>query len=333
MREMADELQGLPGLVRVAATSSWRTVRWAVGSTLRTGRDVVQRTLDGEPPAVVLQDTTAEFREFAWKALGLDEITARGKPEPQPARPSSASPAADGSPAGNGGAGGSSSGGGSGGGVTGGVTEAVSNVAGSLLGTLGAFGPSGSSRPSGGYRRPSQVDDMSTESLRARGEQLLRQSADVDVAEDGHPAYARILSELTPDEARILRFFFREGPQPAIDIRTNRPFGIGSELVAGGLSMIGEFAGLKHLDRIHPYMTNLFRLGLIEFSKETVRNPNRYQVIEAQPRMSEAMAKAGRAPKIVRRSIMLNDFGEEFCKTCLFDEQLILDATPKTEEH
>lgn len=322
---MADELQGLPGLARVAATTSWRTVRWAVGSTLRTGRDVVQRTLDGEPPAVIMQDTTAEFREFAWKALGLDEITAQAKAAAKPASPPSTGSTADGSPDGNGGS--------SSGGVTGTVTDAVSNVAGSLLGSLGALGPSGSSR-TGGYRRPSQADDMSTESLRARGEQLLRQSADVDVAEDGHPAYARILSELTPDEARILRFLFREGPQPAIDIRTNRPFGIGSELVAGGLSMIGEFAGLRHLDRIHPYMTNLFRLGLIEFSKETVRNPNRYQVIEAQPRISEAMAKAGRAPKIVRRSILLNDFGEEFCKTCLFDEQqLILDATPQTEEH
>lgn len=310
---MADELQGLPGLARVAATTSWRTVRWAVGSTLRTGRDVVQRTLDGEPPAVILQDTTADVREFAWKALGLDELTAQARAAVKPAPQSSA----DGSPGGNGDS-------------SGGVTEAVSNVAGSLLGTLSSFAPSGSSRPS--YRRAGEVDDMSTESLRARGEQLLRQSADVDVAEDGHPAYARILSELTPDEARILRFLFREGPQPAIDIRTNRPFGIGSELVAGGLSMIGEFAGLRHLDRIHPYMTNLFRLGLIEFSKETVRNPNRYQVIEAQPRISEAMAKAGRAPKIVRRSILLNDFGEEFCKTCLFDEQqLILDV--HTEEH
>lgn len=288
----ADLAQGLPGLVRVAAMSSWRTVSWAVGSTLRTGRDMVQRTLEGEPPAVVIQDTTADLREFAWKALGLDEITKQ--------RPATAE---DGPKGGDG------------------VTGSVTNVATGLLGSLSAFGPGPNSRGSNsGYWRAIPAEDATTETLRARGEDLLRRSADVDVAEEGHPAYARILTELTPDEARILRFLYREGPQPAIDVRTNRPFGIGSELVSGGLSMIGEHAGLRHLDRIHPYLTNLFRLGLIEFSKETVRNPNRYQVIEAQPRIAEAMAKAGRAPKIVRRSILLNSFGEEFCKVCLFDE-------------
>jgi len=304
LKPETDLAQGLPGLVRVAATSSWRAFGWAVGSTLRTGRDVVQRTLNGEPPAVVLQDTTAEIREFAWKALGLDDLAGQKKST------STGTAGGDGS-------------------SVGGVSGAVTNVASGLLGSLGAFGPGGSSPRSGGYYRANNsVEDASTETLRARGEQLLRQSADVDVAEEGHPAYARILSELTPDEARILRFLFREGPQPAIDIRTHRPFGIGSELVAGGLSMIGEHAGLRHLDRIHPYLTNLFRLGLIEFSKETVANPNRYQVIEAQPRMSEAMAKAGRAPKIVRRSILLNDFGQEFCKTCLFDDEIVLNGTP-----
>ncbi|MGH3432120.1 MAG: Abi-alpha family protein, partial [Thermocrispum sp.] len=304
VRPDSDLAQGLPGLVRVAANSGWRTVSWAVGSTLRTGRDIVQRTLDGEPPAVVLQETTADLRDFAWKALGLDELNQqRQSAAPAEGEQSTRSD---------------------------GMAGSVTNVATGLLGSLGAFGPSNARGPNSGYRRAQE--EATTESLRARGEELLRQSADVDVAEDGHPAYARILSELTPDEARILRFLFREGAQPAIDIRTNRPFGVGSELVAGGLSMIGEHAGLRHLDRIHPYLTNLFRLGLIEFSKETVQNPNRYQVIEAQPRMAEAMAKAGRGPRIVRRSILLNAFGQEFCKVCLFDEAVPAPATDQSKE-
>jgi hypothetical protein len=156
-----------------------------------------------------------------------------------------------------------------------------------------------------------------SEELRARGESLLRRSADVSVDEEGHPAYARILSELTPDEARILRYLFRGGPQPAIDVRTNRPLGIGSELVEGGLNMIAEYAGCRHIDRVHPYLTNLNRLGLVEFSKEQVANPNRYQLIEAQPKVAEAVKRAGRAPKIVHRSIFLNDFGRNFVETCL----------------
>lgn len=157
----------------------------------------------------------------------------------------------------------------------------------------------------------------STRELQRRGVELLRRSNDVNVVEDTHPAFARILSEITPDEARILRFVYLEGPQPSLDIRTYRPLGIGSELVAAGMSMIGEHAGLRNLDRIDQYLTNLSRLGLVDFSKESVSNPNRYQVIEAQPKTITAMKSAGRAAKLVQRSIRLTSFGEEFVRTCL----------------
>jgi hypothetical protein len=153
--------------------------------------------------------------------------------------------------------------------------------------------------------------------LQRRGTDLLRRSNDVHVVEDTHPAFARILTEITPDEARILRYVYLEGPQPSIDVRTFRPFGIGSVLIAGGLNMIAEHAGCRNLDRTAPYLTNLARLGLIEFSKEQVTNPQRYQVIEAQPKVMEALKKAGRMPKTIHRSIRLTEFGEEFVRTCL----------------
>src|SRR6059058_1457923 len=69
-------------------------------------------------------------------------------------------------------------------------------------------------------------EDSSAAALRARGEELLRRSADVDFEEDTHPAYARILSQLAPDEARILRLLAAQGPQPSVDVRTARPLRI-----------------------------------------------------------------------------------------------------------
>jgi hypothetical protein len=165
--------------------------------------------------------------------------------------------------------------------------------------------------------RPAPVEhNASTDELRARGAELLRRSSDVHFVEDTHPAYERILDELTPDEARILRFLYREGPQPTVDVRTNRPLGIGSELIEAGLSMIGRQAGVRNLDRTNAYLNNLFRLGLVWFSREEVE-PSRYQVVEVQPEVQEAMARAGRAPKTIRRSIHLTPFGEDFCTTCL----------------
>ena len=167
------------------------------------------------------------------------------------------------------------------------------------------------------FDRPVTRQAPTANELQKRGFELLRRSNDVNVIEDTHPAFARILSEITPDEARILRYIYLEGPQPSLDIRTFRPLGIGSELVAAGMNMIGEHAGLRNLERIDQYLTNLNRLGLIDFSKEPVSNPNRYQVIEAQPKTVIALKSAGRAPKLVQRSILLTSFGEEFVRTCL----------------
>ena len=177
---------------------------------------------------------------------------------------------------------------------------------------LGLDGPE---EPAPNHQRPQT--GATADELRVRGAALLRDSADVWYEGDTHPAYARILDELTPDEARILRFLVTDGPQPAVDVRTNRPLGVGSELVASGLSMIGLQAGVRHIERTKADLNNLYRLGLVWFSREEVADPTRYQVVEVQPDVQEAMKRAGRSPKTVHRSIHLTPFGEDFCEVCL----------------
>ena len=90
-----------------------------------------------------------------------------------------------------------------------------------------------------------------------------------------------------------------------------------SELVAPGLSMIGAESGCRYPQRVPAYLDNLNRLGLIWFSRETLRDVNRYQVLEAQPHAIEAMREAGRTSRTVRRSIHLTPFGTDFCAVCL----------------
>jgi hypothetical protein len=178
-----------------------------------------------------------------------------------------------------------------------------------------------------GARDAPTGDDTSAVALRERGADLLRRSADVDLDEDVHPAYARILSELAPDEGRILRMLAVEGPQPSVDVRTARPLNIGSQLVAPGLNMIGAEAGCRHVERVHAYLNNLYRLGLIWFSREPLGDPLRYQVLEAQPEVGAALREAGRG-KTVRRTIHLTPFGHDFCDVCLPIDTAELDALP-----
>lgn len=174
-------------------------------------------------------------------------------------------------------------------------------------------------------REPDYVDVEATSldghvtdaELRERGAELLRRSADIDHDLDAHPAYARILSELHPDEARILRLLAVKGPRPAVDVRTGGAVGVlKSDLVAPGLTMIAAEAGCRHHDRVHRYLDNLSRLGLIWFSREQLEDLTVYQVLEAQPEVVEAMEEAGRG-RTVRRSIHLTKFGHDFCDTCL----------------
>jgi Abortive infection alpha len=163
---------------------------------------------------------------------------------------------------------------------------------------------------------PDESEVTRPRSLRERGAELLERSADVEYEEEFHPAYERILSQLAPDEARILRLLVQRGAQPAVDVRTSKALGMGSDMVAPGLNMIGAEAGCRYLDRVPAYLNNLYRLGLIWFSREPLEDPLDYQVLEAQPDVIEAKKKGGRA-KTVRRSILLTPFGEDFCRICL----------------
>ena len=150
--------------------------------------------------------------------------------------------------------------------------------------------------------------------LHEAGRELLRKSRDVWSDDRSHPAYARIIEEIAPDEGRILLLVLRRGPQATVDVRTGGLIGmVSSSLVRTNLNMIGPLAGCRYVDRVPSYLHNLERLGLIWFSRETMRDPEEYQVLEAQPDVVDAMQSVRRA-KAVRGSIHLTPFGEDFCR-------------------
>lgn len=157
--------------------------------------------------------------------------------------------------------------------------------------------------------------NASLRDLREQGDALLRQLGDPAQPQHEHPAFSRILRELVPDEARIMRFLALAGAQPVIDVRTKTPLGVGSELIAGGINLVAEMAGATYPDRNQQYLANLTRLGMIRFSEEQVEDPRRYSFIEAQPVAAAAMARAKRA-HTVYRSVAITQFGRQFCEVC-----------------
>ncbi len=259
---LGDFLRAAPILTRVAVNAGWNGAAKTAGAYADAASRIVRAAANGEPPAQVLQETTAELRAYARALLGLpDDVASRRRNGRRPAA--------------------------------------------------------------------AAADESSPEALRRRGSELLRRSADIRFEEASHPAYMRILEALAPDEGRILRFLAQKGPQPSVDVRAGLP--LVSELIAPGCNMIAAEAGCRHADFVRAYLDNLHRLGLIWFSREPVKDPRRYQVLEAQPDVVEARGRGGRTARTVRRSILLTPFGEDFCAVCLPPEELELiesDAGP-----
>jgi hypothetical protein len=188
----------------------------------------------------------------------------------------------------------------------------IRNRARQLLGIVDSEG-----RVAGAVAGRLASDGAAPSSLREKGELLLQASADVHYEQSTHPAYERMLADLAPDEARILRMLAQQGPQPAVDVRAGIAFVPGSRLILQGFTMIGAEAGCRFVDQVPAYLNNLNRLGLIWFSRDPVRDRERYQVLEVQPDVLDALRSAGRFSHVVRRSIHLTPLGEDFCKLAL----------------
>ncbi len=155
-----------------------------------------------------------------------------------------------------------------------------------------------------------------TDALRKRGNALIRTSYKPELQRrDVHPSFSRILDELLPDEARILRFLAVAGPQPLLDVRTKTLFQVGSVLLAGDVSMVASMAGCHWPDRDHHYFANLERLGLIDLSREPVADYRRYALLEVQPAAMHAI-ESGEKTITIYRSIALTAFGQQFIEVC-----------------
>ena len=152
--------------------------------------------------------------------------------------------------------------------------------------------------------------------LKTKGNELLALSWNVaNQPKDYHPSFAAILKELTPDEARILRFLMVAGPQPSIDWRTKTFMMKGSRRLAGGINWIPEFAGCTHPQMGKQYLANLNRLGLIRFSEEAVDDFRRYSLLDGHRESVEVMHKHKKVIQVYR-SIYLSMFGQQFCEAC-----------------
>lgn len=171
------------------------------------------------------------------------------------------------------------------------------------------------------------------EALRYTGEEsdladlyanLLATSMDKVTAYRAHPGFVDMIKNMSPDEARIMRYLALNGDQPLINIKQVVNEQGHFRTVNRHVSLLGIKAQCAHPPLTANYLDNLARLGLIEIPQRFMIREDLYKEIEDYPQIksiTEQIAKTeGSKVEIEKEKIELTDLGKQFVRACVFDK-------------
>lgn len=165
--------------------------------------------------------------------------------------------------------------------------------------------------------------------LREQGLELLRRSTQLDDP-DEHPAMAMIMREMSPDEARIVRFLGETGPHAVIDVIAHNPMTRKRREMVHNYSLVGREAGCIRPANAPIYLDNLSRLGIVAIRPYRLRSQRNYDLLTCQPEVQDIRKPEGRLVrlKVVHKGIELSDFGKELFRNCLETRDSHLSEVP-----
>ncbi len=152
---------------------------------------------------------------------------------------------------------------------------------------------------------------------------LLANSMKKVVKKGVHPSFVEIIKQLSPDEAKIIQYFFIHNEIPIITLRFTDSNGNGIDIIKK-FSNIGELVDCERPLEINKYFNNLVRLGLVEYSSPLsyLIDEKEYEQLETHPYIVQQSKNARFYQKpyntvdIVKGFITITDFGKDFCKVC-----------------
>jgi hypothetical protein len=156
------------------------------------------------------------------------------------------------------------------------------------------------------------------EPLRAAMSELLERSVDADRSASRDDLYGAILSQLVPDEARIIAALaaLPDGAAYAvIDVAAKR-FRSRSRTVLAHASTVGAAAGVVTIEAGPTYVTRLLGFGLVELGPEDDRLRTQYETLATDPAVRAAEASIEQrglgSSQLLRRTVALSECGREF---------------------
>lgn len=150
--------------------------------------------------------------------------------------------------------------------------------------------------------------------LREAMSELLERSVEMSRADSREYLYGSILSQLVPDEARIIAALADGNRYAAVDVVT-RQLGRAPRTLLANASSVGRAAGVANPENVPTYLGRLAVLGLVEFDDPVPGLDVQFDVLTSDDRVREAERRAGlrrSGARVIRKAVRLSDFGHEF---------------------
>ena len=161
------------------------------------------------------------------------------------------------------------------------------------------------------------VQDSGTdpEPLRSAMSELLQRSSASDTEQGRGYLFGTIISQLVPDEARILAALAGGRRFAAVDVLAKQVGRSQARTVIANASTIGATARVTLLENVPTYLSRLHSFGLVDFGPVIDGLDSQFAALHDDPMVRaarhEADSKFGSA-KVVRKSLTLSPLGREF---------------------
>lgn len=174
---------------------------------------------------------------------------------------------------------------------------------------------------------------MDNDELRDMYANLLANSMNKVVKNGVHPGFVEIIKQLSPDEAKLLRYLSIHPVVPTITLRRENKNHEGIDVVKN-FSNIGELSGCENPFNVCMYFNNLVRLGVLKdfqglssLTQKSLYDPlkNHEYIIKRQNQVKKASDQYNNA-QIEESYVSLTDYGVAFCNICITPNRI--DTSP-----
>ena len=172
---------------------------------------------------------------------------------------------------------------------------------------------------------------MDNEELREMYANLLANSMNKVIKNGVHPGFVEIIKQLSPDEAKILKYINSHKTIPTITLRYEDNNGSGIDIIKN-FSNVGEISGCENPQDIAKYFDNLVRLGLIisadglslltdKAQYDPLKN---HRWIKPHATTEKANSRSFTKYNFNESFVEITAYGKSFCSICLETQKVII---------